>query len=210
MFTTADVDNLDHLKTCNLSNASFNGSMLSFTNHISVENEGMPRDPITIDPNDKSKPSLPEYYIRVPPCELPTGDVFVPKTDYGNVRPTLNRRGGAIIRDQVWIDNVWNALVKDILGEDEKVMWSGHFSQLQDKSAVKPAAITGMCPIFPDKVTDPALLKHVMKLTKDGIEFLNPGQTPVLGVDQQPYLTMKQIQWVYPEELGGDKMVLML
>ena len=164
---------------------------------------------LSLDPNDDSVPSLPDYYVKIDPCELPTGDIYVPKTE-GKVRPTLNRRDGAIIRDQVWIDKVRSALIKDSLDIDEKVTWSGHFSQLQDEIAVKSAAIIGMCPIFPDKVTDPALLKHVMRLTKAGTEFLNPGQTPVLGADQQPYPTMKLIQWTYPEELGEDKMVLML
>ena len=133
----------------------------------------------------------------------------VPKTEH-NVSPAQSRRAGAIIRDQAWISKVKDALKKENLGDKEKVMWSAHFSQLQDENAVKPAAIIGVCPIFPDKVTDPGLLKHAMKLTKDGIAFLNPGQTPVLGVDQQHYPVMKQIQWTYPDELGEDKMVLML
>lgn len=34
VFTTCDCDNLDHLKRCNLSNAMFNGSLLTFTNHL--------------------------------------------------------------------------------------------------------------------------------------------------------------------------------
>ena len=37
VFTTCDCDNIDHLKTCNLSNAMFNGSLLTFTNHLYEE-----------------------------------------------------------------------------------------------------------------------------------------------------------------------------
>ena len=68
VFTTCDCDNLDHLKRCNLSNVMFNGSLLTFTNHLSKDNKGQTRDPIVIDPSDKSKPSLPNYYVMVSPC----------------------------------------------------------------------------------------------------------------------------------------------
>ena len=97
VFTTCDSDNLYHLKRCNLSNVVFNGSLITFTNHLSKDNMGQTRDPIVIDPSDKSKPSLHDDYVMVPPCELPKSDVFVPRYDGENVRPKLDRIEGALI-----------------------------------------------------------------------------------------------------------------
>ena len=54
------------------------------------------------------------------------------------------------------------------------------------------------------------MIKHAMQLTIQGTEFLNPGQTGVLGADQPLYAIAKQLQWAFPESLGEDKLVVML
>ena len=99
VFTTCDCDNIDHLKRCNLSNAMFNGSLLTFTNHLSEENMGTLRDPIVIDPKDTSKPRLPDDYVMVPPCELPKTDMFFPIPQSQKVRPSHDRIQGALLRE---------------------------------------------------------------------------------------------------------------
>jgi hypothetical protein len=40
--------------------------------------------------------------------------------------------------------------------------------------------------------------------------FLTPWQTSVLGADQPLYAFFKQIQWQYVEELGENKLVIMM
>ena len=40
-------------------------------------------------------------------------------------------------------------------------------------------------------------------------EQVNPGQTPVVTLDQPLFALAKQIQWKWPEKYGEDKMVLM-
>ena len=42
-------------------------------------------------------------------------------------------------------------------------------------------------PLLMDNAHSPVLIKHVMKLVKDGIRYLNPGQTPVIAMDQPLY-----------------------
>ena len=41
-------------------------------------------------------------------------------------------------------------------------------------------------------------------------EFLNPGQTTVLGADQPLYAIIKLIQWQFPDTLGEDKLVVIM
>lgn len=209
VFTTCDCDNLDHLKTSNLSNSNFNGSMLTFTNHLSRQNMGTSRDPIKIDPCETSKPRLPDDYVMITPCELPKTDIFVP-IGSDKVTPSHNRIEGAKLRDQIWINHVKEALYKEELDKNDIVTWSGHYSRLLDDNSIKPPAEIGANPIFPDKITDPALLIHLLKHTKKGTQFLNHGQTPVLGADQPVYALLKQIQWKFPEAFGEDKFVIML
>ena len=86
----------------------------------------------------------------------------------------------------------------------------GHFSHTQDAGLVRPPAEIGILPIFPDKSTDPTLLKHSMLFVKAAIEFLNPGQTPVLGADQPISAVYKQLQIQYHVLLGEDKFVIMM
>ena len=45
-----------------------------------------------------------------------------------------------------------------------------------------------------------------MELTLQGTEFLNPGQTSVLGADQPMHDIIKLLQWQFPETLGEDKL----
>ncbi len=48
-----------------------------------------------------------------------------------------------------------------------------------------------------------------MHLTMQGTQFLNPGQTSVLGADQPIYAIAKQLQWTFSDILGEDNLVLM-
>ena len=41
-------------------------------------------------------------------------------------------------------------------------------------------------------------------------QFLNPGQTPVLTMDQPLYALAKQLQWRFPNLFGEDKYVIIL
>ena len=47
-----------------------------------------------------------------------------------------------------------------------------------------------------------------MSKIRDTVAFLNPGQIPVVAVDQPLYALAKQIQWQWPE-YGEDEFVLM-
>ncbi len=62
--------------------------------------------------------------------------------------------------------------------------WAGFNSSLMDEDSIKPRAVTGVLPLFSDKAASVSMVKHAMSVIKDGIHFLNPGQTPVIGMDQ--------------------------
>ncbi len=52
-----------------------------------------------------------------------------------------------------------------------------------------------------------AMQKHAMLVVKKAIDFLNPGQIPVIVGDCPLYAQHKKCQWAYPNEVGGSKMI---
>ena len=72
-----------------------------------------------------------------------------------------------------------------------------------------PAAITSLLPLFPDSAHSVAMIKHAMSIVHAAVQHLNPGQVPVLTVDQPLYAIAKQIQWSYPTSLGKEHLVVM-
>ena len=80
---------------------------------------------------------------------------------------------------------------------------------MSDES-VKLRAQIGILPLFQDKAASLSMMKNAMELTVQGTEFLNPGQTGVLGGDQPLYALAKQLQWKFAFTLGEDKLVVMM
>ena len=135
----------------------------------------------------------------------------MPRTaEGGAVRPHLDRVEGSRVRDEAWVNHVGRLLSEEELENGEVVTWSGFHSKLQDVSSVKPPAEIGILPLFPDKSTDPSIIKHAMLIVKKSTAFLNPGQTPVIGADQPIYAIAKQLQWQFPAILGEDMYVVLM
>lgn len=50
------------------------------------------------------------------------------------------------------------------------------------------------------------MILHAIKLVKDAIEYINPGQTPLIEMDQPLYALAKQIQWERPRAYGAEQL----
>ena len=48
-----------------------------------------------------------------------------------------------------------------------------------------------------------------MNVLKEITDYLNPGQIPVMEVDQPLFALAKHAQWSWPQTLGEDKFVVM-
>ena len=53
------------------------------------------------------------------------------------------------------------------------------------------------------------MIRHSMDVVKKAVESLNPGQIPVVTVDQPLYTIAKQIQWNWTARHGEDRFVVM-
>jgi len=53
------------------------------------------------------------------------------------------------------------------------------------------------------------MIRHSITIIKECINFLNPGQIPVMAYDQPLYALAKNIQWILPERYGENLIVVM-
>ena len=68
-------------------------------------------------------------------------------------------------------------------------------------------ALCGMLPLFHEKSSTPSMIMHGMNIIKQTTAFLNPGQIPIITVDQPLYALVKKIQYEYPNIFREDKFV---
>ena len=57
-----------------------------------------------------------------------------------------------------------------------------------------------------DVASTMVMQKHAMIVIKKAIEFVNPGQVPVMEGDCPLYAQQKKCQWAYKNEVGESKM----
>ena len=98
----------------------------------------------------------------------------------------------------------------DKLSKKKTISWLAYHSQLQPEEANdNEPAISALLPLFPDQAKSAAMIRHSMDAIKDCVSRVNPGQTPVIAMDQPLFTLAKQIQWNFPEKYGEDKFVIM-
>ena len=108
-----------------------------------------------------------------------------------------------------WLNKVNELLKKEKMEEKEYLSWSAYFASLQI-TALSPTAITSLLPLFEENAHSKAMIQLSMKLVKDAIAYINPGQTPIIGMDQPLYALVKQIQWERADIYGESSYVVMM
>ena len=105
---------------------------------------------------------------------------------------------------QDWLNNVCEIISQDSDVDNSKmnISWSAYFANQQDK-VPKPPAIVTMLPLFRDSAHSPAMVKHGMRVIQQITNHVNPGQIPVMTVDQPLFAIGKKIQWAWPDEFRG-------
>ena len=214
VFTTADVDNINEIVRSTLGQSDLDGTMISFTNHLTPDNEGLKRELCQVHcdtDTDRKNISLPDSYTIVPPIELTNSDIYLTPSD-NPYMPGTTHIPGAITKTEAWLKHA-STLVnrEEDLTKGDMCSFSGFNASLIPPESMRPRAEIGICPLFLEKAQSPSMMKHAMIIAKDGIAFLNPGQTPVLGADQPLYSILKQLQWQFPDSgLGEDSFFVMM
>ena len=84
-----------------------------------------------------------------------------------------------------------------------------YHSSKQQQNENASLAISSLMPLFPDQAKSVAMIRHSMDVIEKAVGQLNPGQIPVIAMDQPLFTIGKQIQWNWPERYGEDKFILM-
>ena len=121
---------------------------------------------------------------------------------------SLVTASSAVAEEYDWLNAVVNALKKGNLAKDEWVSWSAYHASIQT-TEIPPAAINALLPLFLKNAHSVAMIKHSMDIVKTSIQYLNPGQIPVLAAGQPLFALAKQIQWTWPTTHGEDQFVIM-
>ena len=160
-----------------------------------------------------------ETYSQIPPATLPIDKPSPCKTT-GKATP----QSAKLESDEMqisWLRKVNQLLQKEQFNKDDNISWSAHFAHLQ-YSVPRPPAISGLMPLFRDNAHSVAIVKHGMDVIMKATGHVNPGQIPVLTLDQPLYTIAKEIRkasWFppnlttlfghlsqTPQEVAGDNM----
>ena len=81
--------------------------------------------------------------------------------------------------------------------KDESVSWAAYHSRNERRS--NPVMTkTGLLPLFRDSAHTIAMIKHGADVIIKATDFFNPGQCPVIHVDQPLFALLKQLQFKLP------------
>lgn len=205
IFSVAGLDNLDHNPSSTTSTSSFHGTGISVFQFPTEENPGQERPKLQIPPSGKERHSLPESYSIVPLVEMNANNISTPKR---NMALIGNAVSSGIVQENEWMEHALAKLNQSSVNAEDTVTWSSYHSSSDTLPTTVPA-VTTLLPLFNDKAATPAMLKHGMTVVKDAITFLNPGQIPVIALDQPLFALAKQVQWKWPETHGEDVYVVM-
>ena len=98
---------------------------------------------------------------------------------------------------------------KETVGKDDYLSWAGFHASRQPPSAHTPAIIS-LLPMFLENAHSVAMILHAMNVIKSEVQHVNPGQVPVITLDQPLFAFAKQIQWNWPTTHGEDQFLVIL
>jgi len=105
-----------------------------------------------------------------------------------------------------WLDNVLTMTENEAV--NDSLSWAA-FHAIQSPQPTPSKCLSALLPIFPDASHSTCMIKHSMNVVQRAVQFINPGQSPVLACDQPLFALAKEIQWTWPEQYGEDKFVVM-
>ena len=131
------------------------------------------------------------------------------KKDCSNDTSTSAVQGPWLTHVQRCVEKGDNQHIWETESALQPISWGAFHASAVKEVPEKEANIT-LLPLLEDKAQSISLIKHAMILIKKSIESINPGQIPVLAMDQPLYAIAKEIQWSWPDELGEHSFVVML
>ena len=143
---------------------------------------------------------------------LPNNEViYVPALNTNSHPHPASRPLTKIIEEGYqWLERVRNLLVKEDLEGGEWLSCAAYFASITEPTSLPPAK-SYMLPLFTESPTSPTMAWHAMKVLCKAVNYLNPGQIPVMVAEQSLFMLAKKLQWKFPQtELGEDSFLVIL
>lgn len=211
LFTTAAVDNIDHNPSSTTSKDSFHGTGISLFQHPSTVTPGTEQAPINIATNadsEKSIKELPASYTEVIPVQETTSKAQ-PPANVSEMKSDESSFNRGFEDESTWLEKASTIVVnQESLEEKTQVSWAAFHSHQPYCVPPSSVAVSALLPLFPDQAKSVAMIRHAMNVIKLSVDHLNPGQVPVIAVDQPLYAVAKEIQWRWASHYGEDKFVV--
>jgi hypothetical protein len=207
LFSVGALDNLDHNPSSTTSVSSFHGTGISIFQFPTESVPGESRPSLEFPPSGTVQ-QLPESYTTVPAVALNTTSVSVPACNITALQQRNVSLDDAKDGEGRWVSHALAQLNKNDVCAADTITWAAYHSMNQPQANVLPA-ITTLLPLFYEKADSPAMIKHGMDVISQVTTFLNPGQVPIITVDQPLFALAKAIQWKWPTVYGDDKFVVM-
>jgi hypothetical protein len=186
---------------------SFHGTAISIIQQPTAENPGQEQERTHNKEKSRKQPrltELPTEYTHVPPLTPLRKDLTCPSKE---ILPHPESASSPV-QSSPWLNFV-NDKLNNGSNQQDFCTWAAYHSQ-RTLTPPKPPAITSMLPLFEENVNSPAMLNHGIGQIVKTTDHVNPGQTPVITMDQPVYASSKLLQWTYPDTHGENKMVLVL
>ena len=126
----------------------------------------------------------------------------------GPVLPPANETLSSLSKELDWLNQVKSLCGKEKLENEEFMSWAAFHASLQS-SPVQQLDIVALLPLFLENAHSVAMVRHGMNVVNDVVQHLNPGQTPVIAMDQPLFALAKLLQWNMPGTHGEDRYVVM-
>ena len=211
IFTAGMVDNIDHNPSSRTAKDSFHGTGVSIVQFPTSDNPGMDRNIKIIDPDIpkmKDIMQLPDSYTEIVPFALYDDGVKVPLVNRPVV-PGADSMVASREKEEQWLKKVEDLYKKNELSNNDNMSWAAyHASQQADYD--REVSRLALLPLFKEEAHSVAMIKHAMDVVRNCTSHLNPGQTPVITMDQPLYTLCKKIQWDLGGGYGEDRYVCML
>ena len=109
-----------------------------------------------------------------------------------------------------WLEKVRSILCDQILEANEWTSWAAYYASITEPPATSPTK-SYMLPLFIESSNSPVMVWHGMKVLRQAINNIDPGQTPVMVANQRLFTLAKKLQWKYPHtEHGKDSFLVTL
>lgn len=150
---------------------------------------------------------LPIVYAEMKPTRLPASDTYVPSIA-GDLASTKNVLSKEMDKEYDWLNHVREHHADDVSTESTLSWAAYHASRVPDPDILP--SVNAMLPLFVEEASSHTMLRHCLEVVKSAVQHLNPGQTPVISVDQPLFANLKQLQWHMSELYGEDKFVMLV